>query len=70
MKRLINVQRFHQPLMEAGLIPENCKLWDFSVGISGALSVRYEVFLTAEQLVTLGAIFQRIGESIVNGEAP
>jgi hypothetical protein len=58
---LIDVKRFHQPLMEAGLVPPNCKLWEISVGVSGALSIRYEVYLTADQLVQLGAIFQAVG---------
>jgi hypothetical protein len=65
MNSLINVQKFHAPLQAAGLVPENCRVLDISIGVSGALSVRYEVFLTAEQLVTLGSIFQVVGESIV-----
>lgn len=65
MKSLINVQKFHAPLEAAGLVPKNCRVLDITIGVSGALSVRYEVFLTAEQLVRLGTIFQAVGESIV-----
>lgn len=69
MQTLINIQRFHRPLLDAGLVPPNCKLWELSVGVSGALSVRYEVFLTAEQLVQLGRIFQEVGASYVRDDA-
>jgi hypothetical protein len=65
MKSLINVQKFHAPLQAAGLVPENCRLLEISIGVHGSLSIRYDVFLTAEQLVTLGSIFQNVGESII-----
>lgn len=68
MRYLINVQKFHAPLQAAGLVPANCRVLDISVGVHGALSVRYEVFLTAEELVSLGSIFQRVGESIITDE--
>jgi hypothetical protein len=65
MTSLINVQKFHGPLQAAGLVPENCRLLEILIGVHGALSIRYDVFLTAEQLVTLGAIFHDVGESII-----
>lgn len=66
MKHLINVQRFHEPLATAGLVPANCRVIDLSIGVSGALAVKYEVFLTAEQLITLGEIFRAVGQRIVD----
>lgn len=68
MRALINIQRFHQPMMEAGLVPANCKLWEISVGVTGALTVRYEVFLTAEQLVTLGGVFTTVGTDVLTAD--
>jgi hypothetical protein len=65
MKHLINVKMLHAPLAAAGLVPANCRVLDISIGVSGALSVRYEVFLTAEQLVSLGSVLQVVGESIM-----
>jgi hypothetical protein len=66
---LINIRRFHKPLMDAGLVPLNCKLWEISIGVAGALTVRYEVFLTAEQLVQLGGVFQAVGASYLQADA-
>jgi hypothetical protein len=68
MRSLINVQKLHAPLIAAGLVPENCRVLDISIAASGVLSLRYEVFLTAEQLVTLGSVFRVVGESIVADE--
>lgn len=65
MRPLINIQRLHAPLMAAGLVPPNCRLWEISVGVEGALAIRYEVFLTAEQLVDLGVVFQDVGGAIL-----
>lgn len=68
MMHPLDVRRFHGPMMAAGLVPPNCKLWELSVGVSGALSVRYEVFLTAEQLVQLGTIFHDIGTAQLDAD--
>jgi hypothetical protein len=61
MQDIIDVRRLHKPLMDAGLVPPNCRVWSMSIGVKGALSITYEIFLTAEQLVTLGRIFQIVG---------
>lgn len=57
----IDVRALHKPLMDAGIVPANCRLMSMQVGTSGGLVVVYEVFLTPEQLVQLGQIFQAVG---------
>ncbi len=69
MKHLIDVRHFHGPLAAAGLVPDNCRVLDLSIGVEGALSISYEVLMTAEQLITLGAVFQEVGTSILATEA-
>jgi hypothetical protein len=61
MKERIDVRALHGPLMDAGIVPKNCRLMSMQVGVSGGLSVTYEVYLTAQQLVTLGDIFRTVG---------
>ena len=65
METAVSVRRFHKPLADAGIVPENCRLLEMSIGVSGAFVVRYEVFLTAPQLVALGGIFQIVGEELM-----
>ena len=60
-QHVIDVRVFHKPLADAGLVPDNCRLLEMSIGANGAFVVRYEVFFTPEQLFTLGGIFQTVG---------
>jgi hypothetical protein len=69
MNRYVNVKRLHKPLEEAGLVPPNCRLLDLAIGTDGALIVRYDVLVTAEQLVALGEVFARIGNDIIEGKS-
>jgi hypothetical protein len=61
MKSIIDVRRFHKPLADAGLVPDHCRVVDMSIGVSGAFTIRYEVMLTAAQLVALGEVFKAVG---------
>ena len=61
----INVQLFHKPLADARIVPDNCRLIEMSIGVSGGFILRYEVFLTVSQLITLGGIFQDVGLQLV-----
>jgi len=63
MMHRIDVRALHKPLMDAGIVPANCRLMSMQIGTSGGLVVVYEVFLTAAQLVQLGQIFQTVGDS-------
>lgn len=63
MRDLIDLTALHQPLMDAGLVPPHCKTMWLSIGLTGALTVHYEVFLDAEDLVKLGAVFQQVGHA-------
>lgn len=61
MGNLINVRDLHKPLIDAGLVPANCRLMRVDFGIEGALVATYEIFLTREQLATLGRVLQDVG---------
>jgi hypothetical protein len=64
MIRAVDVRRFHEPLQKAGLVPLNCRVVDLSIGVTGALVIRYEVFVTPEQLTALGLVFQQVAADI------
>lgn len=63
MTNRISVRAFHQPLADAGLVPENCRLFDIAIGVDGGFTVKYEVYFTAEQIVKLGDIFKLVGQN-------
>lgn len=62
MQHLINIKHFHQPLQDAGLVPPHCRLLEIEIGVSGALTVRYEVYWDANQLIAFADICRRIGQ--------
>jgi len=62
MTNIIDVRALHKPLADAGIVPPHCRLMSMQIGVTGGLTVTYEVFLTAEQLVALGVIFQTVGD--------
>jgi hypothetical protein len=68
MTPIVNVQRFHKPLADAGIVPEHCRLLEMGIGVSGGFILRYEVFATAAQLAAIGVIFQSIGDELVEEE--
>jgi hypothetical protein len=68
MKHLIDVTRLHRPLQDAGLVPANCRLLELSVGVNGVLTLKYEVFVTAAQLIALGNVFAVVGLEIADAE--
>jgi len=37
-------------LVERGLLPVNCRLLELSIGVEGATVIRYERFVTGEEL--------------------
>ena len=65
----VSVRGLHKPLADAGLVPPNCRVMEISIGVEGALVVRYEVFLTAEQIVALGGVLQQVGAEVI-GKRP
>ena len=62
-------QSLHAPLEAAGLVPPNCRLMEISIGVNGALTIRYEVFVTADELVKLGSVFQFVGDEMLKHES-
>lgn len=62
--RRIDVRALHKPLMDAGIVPKNCRLMSMNVGTSGALVVVYEVLITVDQLATLGRVFETVSDAI------
>jgi len=65
---VVDIRRFHKPLADAGLVPPNCRVMEISLGVSGVLVVRYEVFLTPAQTVALGIVFQHVGAGVADVE--
>ena len=61
MQHLVNLQALHQPLIDAELVPPECRLMRIDIGVSGAFVVTYEVFFTAEQVAKLGRVLQEVG---------
>jgi hypothetical protein len=55
-------------LAEAGLVPDNCRLLEIQIGVTGVLMLRYEICATPDQLVTLGAVLQRVGAQVIHEE--
>jgi hypothetical protein len=51
--------------MEAGLVPENCHLLELSVGTTGVLTLKYEIFVSAQQLIALGNVLAGVGLEIL-----
>lgn len=68
MKHVITAQRFHQPLMDAGLVPKNCKVLEIVIGATGAVSARLEVYFDGEDLQKFGRICQEIGEEVLDAQ--
>ena len=66
---LMNVRRLHQPLQDAGLEPRNCRVMDISIGVSGAVLVRYEIFLSVQETIVLGRLLADVATAIA-AEAP
>jgi len=64
MKPLIDVRALHKPLKDAGIVPDHCRLLSMQVGVTGALSITYEVFVTVDQLAALGRVFQAVSSQL------
>ena len=56
MARILHARAFHEPLMNAGLVPPHCKLMDVIIGVDGAVSVVYEAFLDFDQIERLATV--------------
>ena len=39
METAVSVRRFHKPLADAGIVPENCRLLEMSIGVSIGIAV-------------------------------
>jgi hypothetical protein len=50
MKRFISNRRLGDILAKKGLLPPDCRLLEASVEIDGAFTIRYERYVTADQL--------------------
>ena len=58
----IGSRLLHKPLADAGLIPANCRLMEVVISATGAIVVRYETFISAEDLGKLGVVLQTASE--------
>jgi hypothetical protein len=65
----VAIQSLHAPLQAAGLVPPNCRLMEISIGVTGAMTIRYEVYVTADELVKLGSVFQGVGDEMLKHES-
>lgn len=50
MKTLVNSRLLEVELMRRELLPKGCRLVELSITPNSALVIRYEVFVTSEQL--------------------
>lgn len=66
----MDIRSLHAPLQAAGLVPPNCRLMEISIGVTGAMTIRYEVFVTADELVKLGSVFQFVGDEMLRHASP
>jgi hypothetical protein len=51
----ISNRRLGDKLAMLGLLPKECRLIEFAVGVTGAAVLRYEVYFTGETLATFAA---------------
>lgn len=65
MKRIVTMRALHRPLMDAGLVPPDCRLMDVRIGIDGPLIITYEVHVSAERLSTLGEVFTLVAKTFL-----
>jgi hypothetical protein len=64
MQRYLDLRRLHKPLADAGLVPDNCRLLQIDIGVTGAFQVTYQVMFTTEQVATLGRVFQDVATAV------
>jgi hypothetical protein len=57
MKEAIVPHRLNQLLIEQGLVPPNCRLLTVEFAVMEAAIIRYEVFLTGDDLLKFAAAF-------------
>lgn len=50
MASIIGTRRIEKELCERGLVPEHCRLIEISMTPASALVIRYEIFVTNEQV--------------------
>jgi hypothetical protein len=56
--------------VDEGLVPANCRSLELSIPADGALVLRYEVFVTTDQLEQLAVIFRTMAQQSAIKEMP
>lgn len=51
---VVSNQGIGDELMKRGLVPDNCVNVKIIIGLGGAMVIRYEVFVTPENLAAIG----------------
>lgn len=63
VQRLFRGNELGKYLIEEGVLPPQCRNVELLLPVDGALALRYEVFVTAEDLPKLARCLVRLGES-------
>lgn len=54
-------------LVDAGVVPDRCRNLELIIQASGALVLRYEILVTAEDIGKLSKAFAAIDDTLVRG---
>jgi len=52
-------------LLVRGLVPEECRLLDVVIGASGAVVLRFETYLTADQMLLFADAFASTAKAVM-----
>jgi len=52
-------------LIARGLVPDECRLLDVVIAVSGAVVLRFETFLTAEQMLLFADAFAATANAVM-----
>lgn len=65
MREILNTRHLVDALILEGFpLPDNCREARVVFGPNNAFIIQYDVYLTEDDLVTLGRAFQRMGETV------
>lgn len=57
MKTGINTKLLEQALIDSGIVPPNCRNMEIRIEANSLIKIRFEIFVDADVLGTIGAIF-------------
>ena len=69
MKQLVTNRRIAAELHNAGLLPPSCRLVELSIGVTGALVIRYERFVDVEEFGKVADALRAVSEGMNEPQA-